>query len=241
VCRILTGTRRVPTTLMRKAIRRTLLVLCVLLLVAAVALFFVYRASQRVPEFYRQALAADPKEQRKAGDRVVERAAALHNDIRRQRRWQAVFTAEEINGWLAVQLQENDPDVLPEGLRDPRVAIEPDGVTLAAHAEQGGISTVLSLKLEPYVESPEVLAVRIHKARAGDVPLPLGRVIERAEEAARHARLHLTWKQADGDPVALITIPLVEVDKNKQAQLRLESVRLEPGRIIVTGTADRRK
>ena len=40
--------------------------------------------------------------------------------------WEIRFTADEINGWLAVDLVKNHPNALPPTLKDPRVSIDPN-------------------------------------------------------------------------------------------------------------------
>jgi hypothetical protein len=225
---------------MRKGLRITLLATCGVLLVVAIALFVLYLAARQVPEFYRQAMTADPLAQKQASGRMMENAARLNNSLRTDGRWQSECTAEEINGWLATELPRSEPPVLPPELHDPRVAIDPDGITLAARAEGGGLAGVVSLKLDVYLESPQVLALRIRKARAGAVPWPLGEITRSITQAAEHADLPLRWRQADGDPVALITIPALRIEHRVMA-VRLDSVRLEKGRIVLTGTSHRQK
>ena len=105
---------------MRKKTRIALWIGGGLALAVGVALFAVYRATQYVPDFYRRALDADAKEQEKASDEMLQRTAALVSDVKTKDRWQARFTAEQINGWLAWDLPRNYPQSLPESIRDPR-------------------------------------------------------------------------------------------------------------------------
>ena len=65
------------------------------------------------------------------GSRELEsRATALYSDARQVGQWQALFTAEQINGWLATQLVQNASGELPANIRDPRIAIASDVLTL---------------------------------------------------------------------------------------------------------------
>jgi len=221
----------------RNPLRVTLLLLGGLLVLVGLALFLLYRASQQVPEFYREAVAVDPQAQKKAAGKMVERAAELNNSLQTKGRWEAAFTAEEINGWLAVELPRAEPPVLPPQLHDPRVAIAPDGVTVAAQAEYGGISTVVSLKLDVYLQSPNVLAVRVRDLRAGAVPWRRDQVVQNVGRAAEHAGLAVRWQQIDGDPVALVTLP-PQVDHGRTAHV--DAIKLEKDRLVVTGTTERK-
>jgi hypothetical protein len=231
---------------MPRWLRVTLVTLVGLLVVAGVALLVVYRASQHVPEFYRAAIEADPQSQKKAADKVFDQATTLNSDVQREGRWLGVFTAEDINGWLAVELPRSHPDAMPAEVRDPRVAIEPDGITVACQATRDGLSSVLTIKVDVYVpevktgahpDSSNQVALRIRKARVGKIPWPLDRVLRAISRAAQQAELPLQWLQADGDPVALITIH----PRQRGKTIHIEKIELESGRISIAGTTERSK
>lgn len=211
-----------------------------LLLAAVVALFAVYRATQYVPDFYRQALEVDPNEHEKASDEMLQLTAALVSDVKTKDRWQARFTAAQINGWLAWDLPRNYPKSLPASIRDPRVAIEKDEMTLACTYTSDGFESVLSLAVDPYLplSTPDVIALRIRRARAGLVGLPLQRVLDGISQAARSSHFRLEWGTADGDPVALIALP---EPHDGRRRVRLETLQLRDGEIYMVGTAERRK
>jgi hypothetical protein len=203
-------------------------------LAAVLALLLVlYYATQRVPEFYSEALEAEPAAQAAAAEQMDRQIASLHNNAVRAGDWHIVFTAEQINGWLAVNAPR-DPDLQSRHLSDPRVAIRPDGITVACQAEFGGVHSVVSLDAEFYMDSPRVLAVRIRKVRAGALPWPTGQVLRGISAACHRASVLVQWRQADGDPVALINLPSIEGEHGKV--IRIEQIRLEQGAIHILGT-----
>ncbi|OHB67618.1 MAG: hypothetical protein A2V70_03470, partial [Planctomycetes bacterium RBG_13_63_9] len=189
---------------MGKKLRIAALVGCGLVLVVAVGFFALYKGLKHEPQFYREALAVDPAAQKQTSDEMLRRATALRNDVQRGGPWHALFTAEQINGWLAVDLAENYPDALPETLSDPRVAIRPDRIMLACRLRQAYGSSVVSLTVEPYLPEPNLLALRIRQARAGALPAPLGKILDGISQAAAQAQLRVHWQQADGDPVVFL-------------------------------------
>jgi hypothetical protein len=209
---------------------------CLALLIV-LALLGLYLAVRHEPAFYRRALQADPAELAKGSDRLVRQAAALQSVGQREGRWEAVITAVEINGWLAVDLAKNHPNALPPALKEPRVAIDPSGITMACRYQQGVVNSVLNLKVQPYLAEPNVIALRIVRARAGAMPAPLRQVLDAITEAARAADLPLQWRPADGDPVALLPLPTDEGDRI----VRIEKIELREGEIYVTGSTQRRK
>lgn len=218
-------------------LRRLAIVAAALLFLAGGALFWAYRASQHVPEFYAQAIRAEPAEQRQASEAMLEKAAALASQARQEGTWKALFTEDQINGWAAVDLVKNHPGLLPSSAADPRVKITAEEVLVACKVTDKKLSTVMSIALEPYMAEENVIAVRIKGAHAGAVPLPLSKVLDAITKAAEKAELALSWKQTEGDPVALITLPPTRDDENIVYQL--ETLELRESSIFVSGRTSR--
>jgi len=195
-----------------------------------------YWAVHHEPKFYREALVADPEEQRVASDQMLQHAANLASDITHTGTWQAVFTAQQINGWLAVDLPQNHGDLLPPDLQEPRVRIEAERLLIGCRLRNPRLNTVVSLVLEPYVVRPNTLAIRVRAARIGGLPMPLRSMLDAVAEQLNQAQFHVEWRQADADPVAIITLPPM----NKQKPMQIESLRLTDGKLTVGGTTQRR-
>jgi uncharacterized protein YpmS len=222
--------------------RRFLVILLVVfllgLLVAGLLLTWAYHSSQQAPEFYRQALKIEPVKAAEQSDRMLQRATALVGEVKEKSKWHALFTADEINGWLAVDLVKNHARSLPPDFHDPRVSIVPGELTIACQMQRGGFKSVLSLTLDVYLSGPGEIAVEIKKARAGRLPLPLGDVLEQISTAARRAAIPVRWEQKDGNPVAVFCLAALEAEQNRV--VRVEQLTLEQGAIYVAGTTERR-
>ncbi len=210
------------------------LTLLLALLAIGAAGLTVYRLLQHVPEFYREALDVPAEGQKLGSDRMLQLCGALASDVGKSGPWHAVFTAGEINGWLAVDLAQNYPDALPPEFHNPRVRIEPDRVRLACSFQQGRFSSVLSLTVEPAVLKQNVLAIRIRSARAGAIPVPLSRFLRAISDAARRAKARIEWRQADGDPVAIVSLSPAGGDK----RALLETLQLGDGKISLAGRTE---
>jgi hypothetical protein len=206
----------------------------VITIVTGVSLFSIYKASQHVPEFYREALGVDSEIQEPARDEFVAQATALASDLHRRGQWQTVFTADQINAWLALELATNYPDLLPTDLQDPRISIREQEATIACRYQTGQVSTVLSLTVDVYLHEPNVLALRIRRARAGALPVPLAQVLDGISHAARELNLRLEWRKTQGDPVALITFAPPRSSHGNA--LTLQTVELRDGELFVSGT-----
>ena len=101
---------------------------------------------------------------------MIRRSATLSNDVRRGGRWQATFTVQQINGWLAVDFARIvQCDSAP--IAQPRIAIHQGEIILGILYDRPPIQTVLSLTADAYMQSPNVLALRIRRTRAGAVPV----------------------------------------------------------------------
>jgi hypothetical protein len=198
----------------------------------ALVLLGLYLATRYEPTFYREAMQIDPAALDKASDRMVQQATALANAVRNEGHWEALFTAEQINGWLAVDMVKNHSKVLPPTLHNPRVAIDSKQLVIACRFQDAGIDTVLSLAVEPYVTKLNVVHLRIIKARAGLLPMPLGPVLEHLSRAARDLHIHLQWRRSGGDPVAVLSLPAAD----DRQPVQVESIRLGDGEIYIAGT-----
>lgn len=198
-----------------------------------------YQAFRHEPEFYTKALAASQQQYEQAGDELEKNVLELRNDFRRDGRWEVEFTEEQINGWLAVDLKKNFSDLLPQTIHDPRVAISEDEARLAFKYDDGKTKAIISLSVDiRLTDEPNVVAVRIRRVRAGSIPLPLNRFLDKLSDAARHSDIELRWVQEQGDPVALVEVPVKHKAYESQ-ELRLELIEQADGRVKIAGRSGR--
>ncbi len=221
---------------MRRRFRIVAVIGSVLLAVGAVVILALMWAVQYRPQFYSDAMTVDPVRQRQASDEMLRQVSGVWNDAHSGDRWEVLFTAEQINGWLAVDLAENHPDALPENLSDPRVLIEENGITMACRLQKEGTESIVSLTIEPYLAEPDVLGLRICRARAGLLPWPLRTITDRVSEAAKQAELPVRWLQADGDPVVLISIPAMQDEKGDRLG-HIDTLQVRRNEIYLAGSS----
>jgi hypothetical protein len=219
---------RQPASRAKTIARWTILALALLLAGGGI---WLYRALSYAPPFYTAALEMPQAELEQSNREMLRRFATLTGDVKRVGRWQALFTEAQINGWLAVDLPKNHPEVLPPTLRNPRVQIVPGGIHLAAEYH-GTISAVVSLEIDATLQQADVLAVRIRKVKVGDVPWALDRLVDEAVLAAREWGFEVRQTQSDGDPVLLLSLP---PDIQQKRQVSLESMELRENEIYLAG------
>lgn len=206
--------------------------LALVALIAAV-LGGAYYAAQQVRPFYKQALAIEPEALERGSRELESRATALYSDAKQQGEWQALFTAEQINGWLATQLAANQDGELPTNIRDPRVAITKDALTLGFRTTSGGVDTVVTVDAIVFLTAEGAVAIRLMSVRAGALPLPVMRLADELADACTKLSLPVRWTQQAGEPVAL-----VEMHSNPESdkpQLHIDSIELGESELYVAG------
>jgi hypothetical protein len=220
-----------------KKLRIILLVSCATAALLAAACGWAYLASREVPPFYSAALAQSSTNVHQASDALLRQTAALVSDFRRAGQWKALFTTEQINGWLADDLLHNHPTLLPSTISDPRVAIENDQLMIGFRWKQPQWNVVVWLAAEVYLREPNVIAVRIRKVRAGGLPLPLKSLLHDLIVSGRGMALQIDEQQIEGDPLLLITPP--QDGDYGDVLVQLESLELHDGQLYVAGHTQR--
>jgi hypothetical protein len=221
---------------MRKTSQRVLIVGLILVLVASIP-GVVWLSLTHQPQFYR-AMVQGSREQREVkAKRFVAQSLQLRNDICNEPTWEAVFTDQEVNAWLAEDLVTHFADQLPPEVHEPRVVFEVDRVTLAFQLDRRSFHSVIWVVARARVPEENVLELTLEKIRAGVLPVPAERIIERITEQAVHHGLDVQWKR-DGDlPVALIRY----TPHSHRADVVLERLQIRDGQIRLAGRSHRDK
>jgi hypothetical protein len=222
-----------------RRVRRIILLCAANAILAFAGLWSLYRASQSVPEFYELALELEAEQADKAGDELERQVVAMASDLEEGRRWELVLSDQQINGWLATDFVEKFPKLLPRDVQEPRVSFQDQTTSVACRIKNDKVSTVLSVKLDAYLtEQPNEIAVRVQRVRAGMLPVPLTKILDQITAAAQQSGISLRWTQQDGDPVALVALP-VERPEIRPGVV-LERLEIGGGELVVSGVADDR-
>jgi hypothetical protein len=200
--------------------------------VAAVALGSVYWAMGRIRPFYAKAIQLDPQTLETGSRELESRATALYSEARQPGEWQAAFTAEQINGWLALKLAEVYGDALPKEISQLRVAIDDDRFTLGFRARRGGVDTVVSADAAVMLTEQGEIAIRLLSVEAGTLPLPVMQIADEVSRACQELQLPVRWTQEAGQPVALVD---VNGDASNSRQIHLDTVELRDGTLYLAG------
>lgn len=200
------------------------------------------------PEFYRRTSEMEPERRHAEAKKFVAQSLQLRNDIVNEPRWEAAFTDEEVNAWLAEDLVQHFSEQIPAGVHEPRILFELDRVHFGFQLDQGPVRSVVSIVARARIPGEHELALTIEKIRAGVVPIPANQLLDKIAEAARSHGLDVRWEEDEGLPVAVIKYSPdprrrdVVVDKIQilEGQIRLAG-RSSKGRSIATPSLPTRR
>src|SRR5206468_3695095 len=113
------------------------------------------------PDFYRRTSAIAPERRHAEAKDFVARSLQLRNDIVNEPLWEAVFTDEQVNSWLAEDLVEHFADQIPQNVHDPRVLFELDRVNFGFGLDQGPVRSIVSVAAKIRVTGEHELSLTI--------------------------------------------------------------------------------
>jgi hypothetical protein len=192
-----------------------------------------YYAAQQVEPYYEEALRTEPEVLERGSRELESRATALYSDVKQIGRWQALFTVEQINGWLATQLASDKGGELPDSMRDPRVAISRDAFTLGFRTKSSGVDTVISVDASVLITDDGNVGIRFISVRAGALPLPILQLADELATACKKLKLPVRWTQENGRPIAIVNIANSTSSENRE--FFIDSIELRNNEMYVAG------
>lgn len=199
--------------------------------IAAVSLCAVALVAARSPDFYRRRLDVPAAEA--SARRLVSDVSALHASIVREGAWEAAFSENDINAWLAVDLPRNHGRLLPEWLTEPRVRLEPRRVLLAVRVGRGMASAVAAVTAEVLLREPNQLGIVVEDACLGGLPLPRGPVLAELRRRCDQIGMVTSVRRLDDRSVLVVYIP--STHESGGLSHWLESLAIGDGSIAITG------
>jgi len=187
------------------------------------------------PSYYRPKMFRSRAERADQAKRFVAQSLQLRNDICNEPTWEAVFTDEEVNAWLAEDLITHFADQLPPEVNEPRLLFELDRIILAFQLHQRGIQSVITVVARPRVPEGNTVELTLEKVRAGILPVPADNFIDRIVDYARCHGVDVQWSRKDGYPVVVMRYT-PNLDRE---DVRLEQLQICNGQIRLAGRSDR--
>lgn len=216
--------------------RRMLRGLLVAVAVLAITIVAAAAAACRVPEFYRQRIAAgdaDSPAAEQSARRLVSDISALHASFIREGSWEASFTEADVNAWLTTDLPKNHRGMLPDLLSAPRVRFSPRRVRGGVRIGTGLVSAVAMLEVEVQLREPNQLGIVVGEARLGSLPLPHSLVL--GEIRRRFDRLGMVTAVRRLDDRSVLVVYIPSTHESGGTSHWLESLAIGEGTIACAG------
>lgn len=152
--------------------------------------------------------------------------------------WEEELTDRQINSYFEEDFLRSglSEQYLPEGISQPRVAIEKDRIRLGFRYGSEPWSTIITIDLKvwlPASPEPNVVAIELQGLHAGGLPISAQSMLEHMFEVARRQNIEVNWYRHDGNPVALLRFQAGQT----RPSVVLERLDLEDGKIIIGGKA----
>jgi hypothetical protein len=189
------------------------------------------------PSYYRAMTRLSRAGRADRAKKFVAQSLQLRNDICNEPTWEAVFSDDEVNAWLAEDLITHFADQLPPEVNEPRLLFELDRITLAFQLHQRGIHSVITVVARPRVPEGNTVELTLEKIRAGILPVPADGFLDRIIDYARCHGVDAEWSRKDGYPVVVIRYT-PNLDRE---DVRLEELHIGNGQIRLAGRSDRAK
>jgi hypothetical protein len=229
-----------PPSIWLKWRRRILVVLLVSLVVVAGGLYSTYQATQQAPEFYTTVVATPVAQSnappiREVAEEQIEKAETA---AKAKSNWRFEFTQDQINEFLAKDLPELSPHVLPPNLKDPRIKIEDGKAMLGCQYDSERFKAVLWLETEAIVsEDGKAIKLIPKNAGAGMLPMPLSRLFTRLKGLSGKTGNVLIEFNEDS-PQAIVLRLRTGLLTPEEESYHIESIKFEKEKLSLEGSWD---
>ncbi len=209
----------------------------VCLAIVVLAPFGVWKCLTYQPSYYLDMI-RQPRDQSVAGARrFAAQSLQLRNDICNEPNWEAVFSDQEVNAWLAEDLVAHFADQLPPEVSNPRVMFELDRITLLFLLKHRGVESVITVVARPRVPEGNTVELTLERIRAGVLPVPADAILEQIVQHVRYQGVDVKWFHREGCPVVVVRY-MPKLDRD---DVRLEELQIRSGQIRLAGKSDMAK
>ena len=189
-------------------------------------------------EWYTRAAVPPGPQRAKNSEKFYSEFLELMNPPETGTKWYAQFTDDQINSFFEEGLVQTglDKRLLPEGVKQPRVAIEPGRLRLAFRYGHGTWSTVISIDLGIWLAAREqnAVVIEVENFRAGALPIAAQSILQDVTTAIRqnNSNIEVTWYRnpETGSPCAVVRF--LSADQQRPSML-LDAVQLEKGKMTI--------
>jgi len=153
--------------------------------------------------------------------------------IPRRQHWQTELSEEEVNGYFAVEIPKNFPQLFSRGIKDPRISLKNGKLEVACQIEQGMVSGVLDLVLDIQFPQPNRCEILFQRAYVGLVPFSRETVRDTFAKGLQGGGRKIETTRIQGYPA--LVIDLGNHLKNQDYSLLLQEIQVINGSLSISG------
>jgi hypothetical protein len=208
----------------------------ILLMLAVVVTASLLSLMRHEKDFYATRAVPPSLERQRDSEEFLLRSVQVYQSIANgDSQWEEHFTEHQINSYFAEGFLTSGISaiLLPEGVSEPRVALEADRIRLGFRYGKKPWSTVITLDLRVWLAKKEtnVVAVEIQGLHAGGLPISAQSLLERFFEGAQRSGFPVTWYHYNGNPVALLHFEAGQ----PRPTVKLERLHVHEGILVISG------
>jgi hypothetical protein len=189
------------------------------------------------PGVYLRAAVPPGEDRHRLSQKCWRELMQLYNSVtdHDEQEWGHCFTDGEINSYLAEHFVQSrlDKQLLPDGISQPRIVIEPEKIRVAFRYGSGLWSTVVSIDVRLWLVKgePNVVALKLVGFHAGALPISAQSLLESISKTCQDNGIAVDWYRDEGFPVALLRFQA----EQPHPTLELELIKLDQGAIHIQG------
>lgn len=225
-----------PKAAWLKWLKRFAVAVVVLLGLAVVAVIVLLELAKVEPEFYQQALKVDSQLQKRNGGEMEKKILDLRNSVMIAEAWSTTFDENQINGWLAYDLKEKFPQLVPPEVTDPRVFIEEQSMKLVFRCTEKPFRGVAIINADVFMTGAiNQIGIRVKSVHSGMIPVPLAAFADQITQQTKKSGFDIEWNTEEDDPVAIIHIPDALIKPEAGGYIELQEIKISEGTFSILG------
>ncbi|MDR2116962.1 MAG: hypothetical protein LBP87_11345 [Planctomycetaceae bacterium] len=228
-----------PTMTRRKIFRLIAYILTGIFLIFLLILYSLYLSAQRLPDFYKKSLVVDPEIQQLRNKETLQKIGNLNNAIQKTGEpWQAVFTADDLNAYFAVELEKEGTNLFPKEIIEPRLTFSDRQVDVACRVTRGAFSGTLHLSLGLTFPEPNRLVIRVKKAKFGKLPISKEVPVKFIMNTFKEKSYQVQQGMEAGDPTITVVF---DIKYDNERLILLNGITFQDGSVHLSGTTEQHK
>ena len=145
----------------------------------------------RTPDWYKLPNPLSPEELLAAEERMISTGAKFKNASQVNEPFILELTDEQVNDMLAVAMDRRP--ILPDYMAHPAISFSDGAIFAGAMVTFKGQTSVVSLRIKPFVDAAGLLHIELDQLRAGALGLPRNFLADTIRDMEKSVTARLDW------------------------------------------------